>query len=304
LAARERTRVIDPQGGHSRLLFASELVRVGTFDVAREDPAFDSAGVIRDRIELVFPAVPVAIEQEGSRAFIADAMRVVWYQPWQHFRRRAISRSGDHCLWLGFAPECVDAALSRGHGAARLRDVGQCRGPGANTAQLAMARADLRRSLARTCNHDQPAIEESALRLLMLALDAGVEPATVRLTRHEQRCVWRARELLGCRFAEALPLSVLAREVGCSPFHLARAFRRATGHSLHAFQARLRLRDALDRLAQGDAPAGRVALDLGFCSHSHFSAAFGREYGVAPSGMRSGLRGAVASTAGAPRAGF
>lgn len=300
MAARERTRTLDAQGRHSRLLFSSELVQVGTFDVAREDPAFDSAGMIRDRIELVFPAVPVAIEQEGAPAFIADALRVVWYQPWQMFRRRAISRSGDHCLWLGFAPACVEAALSCGHGAARLRDVAHCRGTGTRTARLATAGAGFRRRLGETCDHNRLATEESALGLLMLALDAGAEPATVRLTQHESRCVWRARELLGCRFAEDLPLPVLAREVGCSAFHLARAFRRATGHSLHAFQTRLRLREALDRLAQGDALAGSVALDLGFCSHSHFCSAFRREYGMTPSRMRE----AIPPGSGASRAGF
>ena len=147
MAARERIRAVDAQGRHSRLLFSSALVQAGTFDVAREDPAFDSAGMIRDRIELVFPTVPVAIEQEGAAAFIADALRVVWYQPWQGFRRRAISRSGDHCMWLGFAPDCVEAALSTGHGAARLRDAAHCRGTGTRTAQLAAARAGFRRLL-------------------------------------------------------------------------------------------------------------------------------------------------------------
>jgi AraC-like DNA-binding protein len=299
LAARERTRAVDAQGRHSRLLFSSGLVQAGTFDVAREDPAFDSAGMIRDRIELVFPTVPVAIEQEGTPVFIADALRVVWYQPWQNFRRRAISPSGDHCLWLGFAPDCVEAALSTGHGAARLRDVAHCRGAGTRPAKLATARGGLQRLLSETCDRTQLATEESAQGLLTLALDAGVEPVTVRLTPHELRCVWRARELLGCRFAEDLPLPLLAREVGCSAFHLARAFRRATGHSLHAFQTRLRLREALDRLAQGDAPAGNVALDLGFCSHSHFSSAFRREYGMTPSSMREGIApGARASRAG------
>lgn len=299
MAARERIRAVDAQERHSRLLFSSALVQAGTFDVAREDPAFDSAGMIRDRIELVFPTVPVAIEQEGAAAFIADALRVVWYQPWQGFRRRAISRSGDHCMWLGFAPDCVEAALSTGHGAARLRDAAHCRGTGTRTAQLAAARAGFRRLLGETSDPNL-AVEESALGLLALALDAGIEPDTVRLTQHELRCVWRARELLCCRFAEELPLPVLAREVGCSPFHLARAFRRATGHSLHAFQTRMRLREALDRLSQGDVPAGSVALDLGFCSHSHFSSAFRREYGMSPSRMRD----AIPSGAGASRAGF
>lgn len=286
MARRERAPATDTSGRHSRLLFASELLQAGTFGVDRDDPAFGCAGMIRDRIELVFPAVPVAIEQEGLPPFIADPLRVVWYQPRQKFARRAISASGDRCLWLGFAPECVDAALACGQGAAGFRQAQDCRGAGASTAPLAMARARFQRILADAAARWSLEIEELALALLQCALKSGPESLLPALTPHERRCAWRARELLGCRFAEELPLAVLAREVGCSAFHLARAFRRETGHSLHGFQTLLRLRAAVGRVSLGKEPAGRLALDLGFSSHSHFSAAFRREYGVTPSSVR------------------
>lgn len=286
MAARERAPVAETRGRHSRLLFASELVEAGTFGVTRDDPAFASAGAMRDRIELVFPVVPVAIEQEGLPPFIADALRVVWYQPRQKFLRRAISESGDRCLWLGFAPDCVESALACSHGAASFRKPQDCRGAGSSTAPLAIARARFHRFLAGATAPASLQIEERALALLHQALRTGPETLLSPLTNHERRCAWRARELLGCRFAEDMPLALLAREAGCSAFHLARAFRRATGHSLHGFQTRLRLRHAVDRLSQGDEEAGNLAQDLGFCSHSHFSAAFRREYGVTPSSLR------------------
>jgi AraC-like DNA-binding protein len=286
LAARERTLRTSTDGRHSRQLFASELVRAGTFAVARDDPAFAGAGEIREQIELVFPLVPVAIEQEGLPPFIADPLRVVWYAPRQKFMRRAISQAGDRCLWLAFAPETIEQALAAGQRARGFGSVQDCRGVGTSSPMLAMARAGFQRMLVIDIAPSPLAIEERAMSLLDHALQGGPERLPLPRSDHERRCAWRAREVLGCRFAEALPLAMLAREAGCSAFHLARAFRRETGHSLHGFQTRLRLRAAVARLAQGDEQTGSLALDLGFCSHSHFSASFRREFGVTPTGFR------------------
>ena len=48
----------------------------------------------------------------------------------------------------------------------------------------------------------------------------------------------------------------------------------------------LRLRAALERIADGEDVA-TLALALGFSSHSHFTSAFRRAFGVAPSQVRS-----------------
>jgi AraC-like DNA-binding protein len=54
---------------------------------------------------------------------------------------------------------------------------------------------------------------------------------------------------------------------------------------LYRYQSRLRLARALDLLAQYD-DLTALALDLGFSSHSHFSAAFRQTYGRTPSEFR------------------
>jgi AraC-like DNA-binding protein len=62
------------------------------------------------------------------------------------------------------------------------------------------------------------------------------------------------------------------------------------GLPLYRYQLRLRLARALDLLAQ-DGDLTTLALDLGFSSHSHFSAAFRQAYGRSPSEFRqSALR--------------
>jgi AraC-like DNA-binding protein len=54
---------------------------------------------------------------------------------------------------------------------------------------------------------------------------------------------------------------------------------------LYRYQSRLRLARALDLLAQYD-DLTALALDLGFSSHSHFSAVFRQTYGRSPSEFR------------------
>jgi len=86
-------------------------------------------------------------------------------------------------------------------------------------------------------------------------------------------------------------LRALARTLGVSPFHLAHVFRERTGGSVHQYMLQLRVSAALDRIASGDEALSRVALDLGFASHSHFTAAFRRYVGIAPSIARGRIRG-------------
>ena len=102
-----------------------------------------------------------------------------------------------------------------------------------------------------------------------------------------RRAVLAAQELISAKYRESLPLSAVAAHAGVSQFHLSRAFREVTGIAVHRFQVIVRLRAALDRLDQGSADLTDLALDLGFCDHSHFCGAFRREFGMAPSAYRT-----------------
>ena len=74
----------------------------------------------------------------------------------------------------------------------------------------------------------------------------------------------------------------LAGELRCSPFYLARLFRAVEGTSIHRYRVRLRLARSLEALAGGRSIRA-VAFDLGFASHSHFTAAFHLAFGITPS---------------------
>jgi AraC family transcriptional regulator len=96
-----------------------------------------------------------------------------------------------------------------------------------------------------------------------------------------------AKALLVERYREPLRLEDIAGELAVSPFHLSRLFKRETGVPIHRYLNRLRLRDALERVTLGCHDLTNLALDLGFSSHSHFTASFSREYGIPPSALHT-----------------
>jgi AraC family transcriptional regulator len=116
----------------------------------------------------------------------------------------------------------------------------------------------------------------------------------VRLGPAARRRVEDVRALLAARPGAAWRLDSVARAVHCSPFHLARQFRAATGETIARYLLRLRLAAALERLAAGETELARLAADVGFAHHSHLSARFRAAYGVTPSEARKMV------TAGAP----
>jgi AraC family transcriptional regulator len=102
--------------------------------------------------------------------------------------------------------------------------------------------------------------------------------------------VERVRGHALARLDQRLTLTSLARVADCSPFQLCRAFRHATGGAVHQWLLRLRLQVSLERVAEPRRDLTGVALDLGFASHSHFTAAFRRTFGVTPSELRRRAR--------------
>jgi AraC-like DNA-binding protein len=98
------------------------------------------------------------------------------------------------------------------------------------------------------------------------------------------------KSLMAKRFCERVTLDEIARAVHVSPFHLARIFQKHAGMPLHRYLNRLRLRASLEKLVDGREDLTNLALTLGFSSHSHFTGAFRREFGRAPSSIRKDVR--------------
>jgi AraC family transcriptional regulator len=80
------------------------------------------------------------------------------------------------------------------------------------------------------------------------------------------------------RLGEDIRLAELAALIGISPRHFSLLFRRAFGMPPYRYVLSQRLAEGARRLAAGPVDLAQLSADLGFCSQSHFSAAFRSEF--------------------------
>ncbi|HEV7787103.1 MAG TPA: helix-turn-helix transcriptional regulator [Thermoanaerobaculia bacterium] len=159
-------------------------------------------------------------------------------------------------------------------------------------ARTALAHRLLVRQLGSSAACDSIAVEETAFGILAALLresfagSGAARPGGTSAQRRER--VEAAQGFLLREFRQVESLSEVARAAAVSPFHLCRIFKAETGTSVHAYLNSLRLRAALGELLAGAEDLTDLALDLGYSSHSHFTAAFRREYGLPPSAVRTG----------------
>jgi AraC family transcriptional regulator len=110
-----------------------------------------------------------------------------------------------------------------------------------------------------------------------------------RVAAVDPHCVRRAKAALHDCAEGRSSLTQIASDLGVSAVHLTQSFKRSEGIPLYRYQTHLRLGRALDRLPSQD-DITDLAFELGFSSHSHFTAAFRSEFGITPSRYRSEAR--------------
>jgi len=96
----------------------------------------------------------------------------------------------------------------------------------------------------------------------------------------------RLIDFICASLSERLLLADLAEVAGLSQAHLARAFRRATGMSLHRYVLQRRLEKARSLLLAPGGTAQAVARQCGFADPAHLSNAYKKAFGVPPSRTR------------------
>jgi AraC family transcriptional regulator len=251
------------------MLLETSSLRVGEFVCAPGDPAWDEVNTNMGAwSHVVFPRTQVLIAQEGARSVLVSPNHVVYYRPHQRYRRGLRDPRGDRCVWIEFAPSLVELPDA---------PAGPC---DARTYLLAVA-------LARHAGEDRLLGEEAALALLERALRSrggGPAPRRARTRGEHADLAEAAKELLA---AEPHSLAEVAAALYVSPFHLARVFRARTGFSIAGYVNGLRLRRAVERLAaEPGVDLSRLALELGYCSQSHFTDRFRAAFGAPPSALR------------------
>ena len=146
------------------------------------------------------------------------------------------------------------------------------------------------RGLRQGASQDPLALEAALLSIVADVAKSACQLAGQRRkaldsSRARRNYVQDALVLLGERFREPLRIEDVAEALYVSPYHLCRLFKQETGIPIHRYLNRLRLREALEPIGDG-VNLGELALSLGFVSHSHFTNAFRKEYGVPPSQAR------------------
>jgi AraC family transcriptional regulator len=279
-AARRRP-VRKIQGGvphlHFELLFESPIVRVADV-VCRAPRSGPGEEELSDVAQIVLPGRGVfEVHRDGERV-VADTNTALVLGLGEEYGVSHPVVGGDECTALAFAPELMEEA------------VGGVGGRDGGLRPATHLGARLLTSALASGASDRLETEEAAL----LLLDAlGVDLATngARSKRRpgqaQRRRVEEARALLASDPTARWRLDTVARAVHSSPFHLARQFRAVTGESISRYLLRLRLGLAL--IAAGETEFARLAVELGFAHHSHFSARFRSVFGTTPTQARREL---------------
>jgi AraC-like DNA-binding protein len=100
-------------------------------------------------------------------------------------------------------------------------------------------------------------------------------------------------QIINRELGRSHPLHDVARAAAASPYHLAHVFRACVGLPMHRYLMQVRLAAAAEVLSRDDAhpkTLSMLALRLGFATHSHFTAAFRRAFGVTPTAFRQLIR--------------
>ena len=278
--------------GEQRRLYSSPLLEIDLYR-CRQAASGPGPEEWSPRPEIALPLDGVFVKHAEGRVVTCDAATAATFNPGETYRVSHPGDRGDLCLVLAPAPAELLELLSRAHPERDERPGRPFREPALPIrGEAALELRLLRGALASPAGAE--AIEELAAALL--ASLTGPAPrgrgaAPVRgATRDAQRAlVEAARRYLREHLAEPASLGEVARGVGCTPFHLARVFRRETGWTLRGFAMRLRLGAALDRLAETRADLSQIAAELGFADHGHLTRRFRGAFGTTPSAFRRRL---------------
>ena len=234
------------------------------------------------RTHLVFPYRGTYVRHVGADEAVADASQVLFFNAGEDYQVSHPNPGGDASLSITLDEvllrEITPAGLVFPDEPLRFRQPRLRIDPRAQ-ALVALLRHSLHEGVA------EPLEGES---LTLTLVHRALAPRTTHAagsSHGRQRLVDRAKLVLARDLARRWTLADVAAEVGVSAVYLTQSFRQVEGVPLYRYQLRLRLARALDLLREYDDLAA-LGVDLGFSSHSHFSAAFQKMYGRTPSEFR------------------
>lgn len=252
---------------HSRTIWSGNEVSLGEFRCRPSEPDFVRKSVAAADL-LVLGRTACLLQVEADEPFVASPDQAVFYRAGSEYTCRILEPAPEVTWYLQISPTVTDAA--------RAKSVTNRRGMTVTPEQALGFRAVVSAGRAGVTLQ----MEEWLVEFIDHLLTGGLHATPSRETAGRDRPARWVAELLAETYRESLTLSEIGRRIGYSPFYLARAFRIATGSSIHARRETLRMRAALHML--GEMPLGQLALTLGYSSQSHFTSAFRRHYGCTP----------------------
>jgi len=236
---------------------------------------------------LVFPYRGVYLRHVGSDQAVADTNHVLFFNAGEGYQVSHPVGGGDACLSLSLSEpllrELAPAALLHNRGTLGFRRQHQRIDPRAQ-ALVALLRHSL----------DNGSIEPlEAEGLLLTLVCRSLGPRTSHqpgATHARRRLADRVKLLLASDLSRRWTLAEIAAEIGGSAVYLTQVFQQVEGLPLYRYHLRLRLARALDLIARYD-DLSALAAELGFSSHSHFTAAFRQAYGRSPTAFKQSAQG-------------
>jgi len=231
---------------------------------------------------LVFPYRGIYMRHVGKDQAVADANHVLFFNASEGYQISHPVAGGDSSLSLTLADpilhELAPSAILSDRAITGLRLQHQGIDPRAQ-ALVALLRHGLD-------NRTIEPLEAENLTLTLVSRSLGPRTShECRATHGSRRLTDRVKVLLASDLCRRWTLAEIAAEIRGSPVYLTQVFQQVEGVPLYRYHLRLRLARALDLITRYD-DLSALAVDLGFSSHSHFSAAFRQTYGRSPSAFK------------------
>ncbi len=278
----------------SHSLHRSPLVRVADYECAY--PGMElSRPMVAACASLALPRCGICVVHTEGKIVRADPNHVLFFNRNQEFRIRHLACGCKDCGTEMAIDHDVLAEIIREHDPRAVDDPDRLF---AFTHSPITPEICVAQRIVLKHSHAGEALEteEAAIDLVERIVAASYERCVVSTRQHRPDTnrahadlVDNAKVWLATRYRDVLALDCIARAIATSPYHLCRIFRQQTGMTLSRYIHRLRFNEAVERLAAGEHDLTRLALHLGFSSHSHFSTAFQREFHRPPSAVRETL---------------
>lgn len=246
--------------------------------ICRGDCRHKSAEECTGSTYLVFPYQGVFVRHVGTDEVVGEANQVMLFNQDESYRVSHPVKGGDACLSIATDEALLRELAPKEHvraGAILAFHQQRLRIDARAQALVALLRHGLQREVIET-------LEAEVLTLTLVKRALGERTShTVRASAGRRKLVDRAKLTLTSDLGRRWTLAEIAADVGVSPVYLTQVFQQVEGLPLYRYQLRLRLARALDLLPRYD-DLTTLSMELGFSSHSHFSAAFRQAYGRTP----------------------